>query len=83
MEHLFVAHREDGRHTFNASEWLGTASAVTFSNMYHPGNQHGFVPAARRVGYGVMEDVGFDVLREFGPRLPASSGCHFAVSRSL
>lgn len=37
--------------------------------MYHPGNLRGFVPAARRVGYGVMEDMGFDVLREFWPEI--------------
>jgi hypothetical protein len=78
LEHVFVAHRENGTHTFNASEWFGTASAVVLSNMYHPGNQRGFAPAARRVGYSLLQDAGFDVLREFWPdiarklRLPFS-----------
>ncbi len=67
LEHIFVAHREDGTHTFNASEWLGTASAVALGNMYHPGDQRGFAPAARRVGYSVIEDAGVDLLREFWP----------------
>lgn len=67
LGHVFVAHREDGTHTFNASEWLGTASAVALSNTYHPDNQRGFSPAARRLGYGVIQDMGFDILREFWP----------------
>jgi hypothetical protein len=52
---------------FNVSEWLGTASVVALSNVYHPGNERGFAPAARQVGYNVIEDIGFDVLREFWP----------------
>lgn len=67
--HVFVAHRDDGRHMFNFSEWLGTASAVALSDTYHPGNAHGFAPAARQVGYSVMTDVGLNVLREFWPEI--------------
>ena len=69
LGHVFVAHREDGTHTFNASEWLGTASAVALGNTCHPGNQRGFAPAARRVGYSLLQDMGFDVLREFWPEI--------------
>lgn len=53
----------------NASEWLGTASAVALSNTYHPGNQRGFASAARRVGFSFAQDVGFDLLREFWPEI--------------
>jgi hypothetical protein len=67
IDHAFVAHRDNGNRMFNASEWLGTASVVALSNVYHPGNERGFAPAARQVGYNILEDVGFDVLREFWP----------------
>jgi len=69
LEHVFVAHRENGTRMFNLSEWLGTASAVALSNTYHPGNDRGFWPAAQRVGIGISTDMGFDVLREFWPEL--------------
>lgn len=68
-KHALVAHRENGTHMFNFSEWLGTTSAVAFSNLYHPGNERGVAPAARRVAYSVLEDMGFDVLREFWPEI--------------
>jgi hypothetical protein len=69
MEHAVVAHRENGTTMFNFSEWLGTTSAVVLSNVYHPDNERGFTPAARRVGYGIAGDIGFDVLREFWPEI--------------
>ena len=67
VEHSFVARRDSGNRMFNFSEWLGTVSVVSLSNLYHPGNQRGFSPAARQVGYAVAVDVGLDVLREFWP----------------
>lgn len=69
MEHAVVAHRDNGKRMFNFSEWLGTTSAVSLSNMYHPGNKRGFGPSARGVGFGVLNDMGFDVLREFWPEI--------------
>jgi hypothetical protein len=69
IEHAFVAHTDNGNRMFNISEWLGTISAVSLANMYHPGNQRGFVPSARGVGYDVLSDMGFDVLREFWPEI--------------
>jgi hypothetical protein len=54
---------------FNFSEWLGTISAVTLSNVYHPGNERGFAPAAQAIGLSIAEDMGFDVLREFWPEI--------------
>ncbi len=56
--HAFVAHRDNGKQMFNFSQWLGTTSAVALSNTYHPGNQRGFAPAAERVGWSVLTDVG-------------------------
>jgi hypothetical protein len=69
VRHAFVAHRDNGRRMFNFSEWMGTTSAVALSNTFHPGNRRGFAPAAERVGWSVLTDVGFDVLREFWPEI--------------
>jgi hypothetical protein len=69
VEHVFVAHRDNGKRMFNFSEWLGTTSAVVLSNTYHPDNERGFRPAAQAVGYSVIQDMGFDVLREFWPEI--------------
>jgi hypothetical protein len=67
--HVFVAHRVDGTHMPNYSEWFGTASAVALSNAYHPGNERGVGSAGRRVAYSLIQDIGFDVLREFWPEI--------------
>ena len=67
--HVFVAYRVDGTNMPNYSEWLGTASAVALSNTYHPDNERGIRPAGRRVGYSIIQDMGFDVLREFWPEI--------------
>ncbi|MFI5057462.1 MAG: hypothetical protein ACHQLQ_04690 [Candidatus Acidiferrales bacterium] len=69
MGHAVVAHNDNGKRMFNFNEWLGTASAVVLSNTYHPDNRRGFAPAAERVGYSVLQDMGYDVLREFWPEI--------------
>lgn len=69
IEHAFVGHTDNGNRMFNFSEWLGTTSAVSLSNMYHPGNQRGFAPTARGVSFSVLSDMGYDVLREFWPEI--------------
>lgn len=69
LGHAFAAYREDGTSVFNVSEWLGTTSAVVLSNTYHPGNRRGFTPAASGVGYSILDDMGFDLLREFWPEI--------------
>jgi hypothetical protein len=69
VEHVFVAHRDTGERMFNFSEWLGTTSAVVLSNTYHPGNERGFAPSAQAVASSVLQDMGFDVLREFWPEI--------------
>jgi hypothetical protein len=67
--HVFVAHRVGGTHMPNYSEWLGTASGVALSNAYHPGSERGLGSAAKRVGYSLIQAIGFDVLREFWPEI--------------
>lgn len=69
VEHSVLAHRENGATMFNFSEWLGTVTAASLANLYHPGNRRGFSPTAERVGYSVGSDIGFDVLREFFPEI--------------
>jgi hypothetical protein len=67
--HAVVAHRDDGTQMFNFSEWLGTTSSVVLGNTYHPDNRRGFAPAAEAVGFSILQDTGFDVLREFWPEI--------------
>ena len=69
VEHAVVAHNDNGDRMFNFSEWLGTVSAVSLSNLYHPGNKRGFGPAAVGVGISVATDMGYDMLREFWPEI--------------
>ena len=69
IDHAFVAYSDSGHRMFNFSEWMGTVTTVSLSNLYHPGNQRGFWPATRGVGFSVLNDMGFDVLREFWPEI--------------
>jgi hypothetical protein len=69
MEHAVVAHKDDGTRMFNFTEWLGTTSAVVLSNTYHPDSRRGFAPTAERVSISILQDMGFDVLREFWPEI--------------
>ena len=69
LTHVVVAHRENGARMFNFSEWVGTTTTVVLSNTYYPDNQRGFSPAASRVGFAVLQDMGFDLLREFWPEV--------------
>lgn len=67
--HTFVAYRDNGKYMFNFSEWVGTVSAVACNSAYHPGDELGFSPVMRQVSYSVIQDMGFDVLREFWPEI--------------
>jgi hypothetical protein len=67
--HTFIAHRDSGDRMFNFSQWLGTVSSVVVTSAYHPGTALTFAPAAKQVGYTVIQDMGYDVLREFLPEI--------------
>ncbi len=69
MEHVVVAHQQDGEPMFNFSEWLGSASTTALADLYHPDNKPGVAPAARSAAYGMLQDMGWDVLREFWPEI--------------
>lgn len=83
VEHVVVAQRDNTKRMFNFSEWLGTASTVVLSNTYHPDNRRGFAPAAEQVGYSMIPDVGFDVLREFWPEVSHLLKLPFRGERDL
>jgi len=63
----FVGHTDSGHHMPNLSLWAGTASTVAVQNLYHPGNDRGFTPAAERFGTSISISMGYDLLREFWP----------------
>ncbi len=67
VEHTFVAQHNNGKPMFNASKWLGTASSVAFSDVYHPGNERGLAPALKSGGCSLAIGMGFDILQEFWP----------------
>jgi len=69
VAHAVVAYNDDGKPMFNYSEWLGEISGTSISNLYHPGNRRGFLPAAQNIALDVAMDIGFDELREFWPEV--------------
>lgn len=69
MSHTFVARSDSGNKIPNYSLWATTASTVAMSNLYHPGNDQGFPPAATRVGISIGSSMGYDLLREFWPEV--------------
>lgn len=69
LSHVVIAHRENGAHEFNYTEWLGTITTVALSSTYHGYREHGVGPYAEGGAIGIANDAGFDVLREFWPDL--------------
>jgi hypothetical protein len=67
--HAVVAYNDKGRPMFNFSEWLGEISGASISNLYHPGNERGLLPAAQNIAIDVGLDIGFDELKEFWPEV--------------
>jgi len=65
----FMGHSDSGHHMPNLSLWAGTASTVALENLYHPGNDRGFNPAAKRFGISIGVSMGYDILREFWPNI--------------
>jgi hypothetical protein len=53
----------------NISEWAGTTSGVLLSDIYHPHTTHGAGGVAWAVSFNVLQDTGFDILREFWPEI--------------
>jgi hypothetical protein len=83
LAHVIVANRENGTHMVNASQWFSSASVVALSNVYHPDNQRGVGPAAQRVAYAAVQNMGFDVLREFWPEIARKFKLPFRGEREV
>ena len=69
LEHAVVAHRDSGGRMPNISEWAGTTSGVLLSDLYHPGTTHGAGSIATQVSLNILQDTGFNILREFWPEI--------------
>jgi hypothetical protein len=69
LAHNFVTTSDSGKRVFNLSEWCTTVTGMVVTNLYHPDAPRGFGPSARRVGFSVANDMGWDVLREFWPEI--------------
>src|SRR5258708_32623847 len=67
LRHVFVAHSDSGNLMFNYSEWLGTTSSKTLTNIHHPGNKRGWGSIATRGGVSIGTDMSWDVFRGFSP----------------
>ena len=82
--HVFVAYRVDGTPMLNYSEWLGTASAVALSNA-SPGQQawSGLCSEPRGPCSLRIEDIGFDVLRDFWAEISRKLKLPFRGEREI
>jgi hypothetical protein len=69
LAHTFVARSNAGNPVPNFSLWAASISTVSIENLYHPGRDRGFGPAAQRVGAGLGESMAFDLLKEFWPEI--------------
>lgn len=69
LAHTFVTRGDSGKQMPNYSLWATTASTVALANIYHPGNDQGFPPAATRVGISIAGSMGYDLMREFWPEI--------------
>ncbi|HEV2199404.1 MAG TPA: hypothetical protein VGR73_06265 [Bryobacteraceae bacterium] len=69
LGHAFIAHQDNGKLMPNFAEWAGTTAGVLLSDVYHPGSTHGPGPIAWQVSSNILQDTGFDVLREFWPEI--------------
>lgn len=69
VAHSIIAYNDHGAAMPNYSEWLGEISGKSLSNLYHPGAERGFAPAAQGIAIDIAMDIGFDELREFWPEV--------------
>lgn len=69
LTRVFVTRADNGRNTFNISEFAGNAGAAAISNVYYPKGSRSFGDAASRFGLKVGSDAGFNVLKEYWPEL--------------
>ncbi len=63
---IAVSHNDSGHLTFNTSEFLGNAMAVSISNAYSP-NLRSWFDSTEKLGLMVGTDLLANVVKEFGP----------------
>ena len=61
-----IARNDSGRRTFNTSEFLGNAIAVSISNAYSP-NLRSWSTSTEKLGIMIGTDTFSNVVKEFGP----------------
>ena len=61
-----IARDDSGRRTFNTSEFLGNAIAVSISNAYSP-NLRSWSTSTQKLGIMIGTDTFSNVVKEFGP----------------
>jgi hypothetical protein len=64
---VLVTRRDDGRATFNYSEFLGVAFSRALANAYYPDLQRGSWETMNRIVGSIQSDATGNVLREFWP----------------
>jgi hypothetical protein len=64
---FFVCHRDNGTHSFNWSNTLGSLSAGGLSNLYYPSNDRGFGLTMSRAGISLLYGSLSGVADEFWP----------------
>jgi hypothetical protein len=69
MDHVVLAHNENGERMFNFSYWLGGITTTVLSNTYLPDNKRGVMPVAQSLAMGAGYDMAYDILREFWPEI--------------
>lgn len=69
MSRVFITRADDGRETFNASRILGGAASQALGDLYVPGQRQGMSPVLHCVAFGLVRDVGFNLMHEFWPDL--------------
>jgi hypothetical protein len=63
---IAIARDDQGRRTFNTSEFLGNAIAVSISNAYSP-NLRSWSSSTEKLGLQIGTDAFANVVKEFGP----------------
>lgn len=62
-----VTRKDNGRRSFNYSEFVGNGIAAGISTIYYPATQRGGGEVAEKVAIQIASDTAFNVLLEFWP----------------
>ena len=68
---VLITRSDDGSSTFNTSHIVGTLGSRTMANVYLPDHDRTWGHTLSSSGAVLLDDVGHNLLREFGPDLKA------------